>query len=163
MKTCRWHWFAWANPSQNLRKSIELYFQQVELIKIIGWFDFSSTHAISTSVKSNSCAYIELFSTSGRNNFIGKKSLSGCQPSQTPTQILKRTFLIISTQGIRPSLVSFEITFEALKYELFRFKFHSQSSKILQIPEFNLVITKIIPCKEMRHSYKIIFYKNFAC
>ena len=71
----RWRWYAWANCHQNLRKCIELYLQQVELIKLSSLFDFSSTHAISAHVKSNFWVVfnIELFSASSRGNFIGIK------------------------------------------------------------------------------------------
>ena len=51
LKMRRWRWYAWANPYQNLRKCIELYLQQVELIKLSRLFDFGSTYAISTHVK----------------------------------------------------------------------------------------------------------------
>ena len=75
LKMRRWRWYAWANPYQNLRKCIELYLQQVELIEPWSLFDFSSTHAISTHVKSNFCVVfnIELFSASSRGNVIGIK------------------------------------------------------------------------------------------
>ena len=75
LKMRRWRWYAWANPYQNLRKCIELYLQQVELIKLSSLFDFSSTHAISAHVKSNFWVVfnIELFSASSRGNVIGIK------------------------------------------------------------------------------------------
>ena len=75
LKMRRWRWYAWANCHQNLRKCIELYLQQVELIKLSSLFDFSSTHAISAHVKSNFWVVfnIELFSASSRGNFIGIK------------------------------------------------------------------------------------------
>ena len=62
--------------------------------------------------------------------------------SQTPMQKLKSGFLTSSSQGIASSLVLFEMIFEALQSELFRFKFHAPSLKILKIPEFNLLISK---------------------
>ena len=39
--------------------------------------------------------------------------------------------------------------FQALQSELFRFKFHSLGSKILKIPEFNLLMYKIPAVKRM--------------
>ena len=47
---------------------------------------------------------------------------------------------MINSQGIGSDLVSFQMIFQALQFELFRFEFHSLSSKILWIPEFNLHI-----------------------
>ena len=44
------------------------------------------------------------------------------------------------SQEIGLSLVPFQMIFEAPQSELFRFKFHSLGSKILKIPEFNLVM-----------------------
>ena len=67
--------------------------------------------------------------------FVGR-----CPPTQTPTQKLKIEFSIFITQEIGSVLVSFEMIFQALQYELLSFKFHSPGSKILKIPEFNLVI-----------------------
>ena len=45
-----------------------------------------------------------------------------------------------SFQKISSSLVSLEMVFEALQSELFRFKIHTLTSKIIKIPEFNLFI-----------------------
>ena len=56
------------------------------------------------------------------------------RPTQTPTQKFKNGFLRLSAQEIGSSLVSLEIIFEPLRIELFRFEFHSLSSKILKIP-----------------------------
>ena len=68
LKMHSWRWYSWANHSRNLRKCIELDFQPVELIKLTGLFDFSSTHAISTPVKSNFCVVfdIEVFRVESR-------------------------------------------------------------------------------------------------
>ena len=52
--------------------------------------------------------------------------------------MLKSGFSIFSAQEIGSSLELFQMIFEALQFELFRFNFHSMSSKILKIPEFNL-------------------------
>ena len=60
LKMRRWRWYAWANPYQNLRKCIELYLQQVELIKLSSLFDFSSTNAISAHVKSIFCVVFDI-------------------------------------------------------------------------------------------------------
>ena len=57
--------------------------------------------------------------------------------TQTPTQMLKIWFSMFSSHEIGSSKASYEIIFEALQSELFRFKFHSLSSKILKFPEFN--------------------------
>ena len=46
----------------------------------------------------------------------------------------------MSNHEIGSGLVSFEMIFEALQSELFRFKLYSMSSKILKIPEFNLLM-----------------------
>ena len=48
-----------------------------------------------------------------------------------------------SSHEIDSSLVSLKIIFEALQSELFKFKFYILSSKILKIPEFNLMISHI--------------------
>ena len=47
---------------------------------------------------------------------------------------------MFSSHEIGSSLVSLEIIFEALRSELFRFKFHLQGSEILKFSEFNLHI-----------------------
>ena len=47
---------------------------------------------------------------------------------------------MISSQEIRSCLVLFQMIFKALQSELFSFKFHSLSFKILKIPEFSLDI-----------------------
>ena len=47
---------------------------------------------------------------------------------------------MFSSQEIDSGLVSFYMIFEALQSALFGFNFHSLSSKILKIPEFNLQI-----------------------
>ena len=44
---------------------------------------------------------------------------------QTPTQMFKIGFSGFSSQEIGPSLVSFQMIFEALQSELSRFKFHT--------------------------------------
>ena len=54
-----------------------------------------------------------------------------CPPTQTPTQMLKRGFSMFSSPGIGSRLVPFHMIFEALRSELFIFKFHSLSSTIL--------------------------------
>ena len=46
------------------------------------------------------------------------------------------------SQEIGSCLVSFEMIFEALHSELFRFNFCELSSKIVKIPEFNLNMVK---------------------
>ena len=55
-----------------------------------------------------------------------------------PRKSRESGFPRLSSQEIGSSLVSLEMIFEALQSELFRFKFHTLSSKILKIPEFNL-------------------------
>ena len=50
---------------------------------------------------------------------------------------------MISPQEIGSSLVSFEMIFQALQYDLLRFKFHSPSPKILKTPGFNLSIYNV--------------------
>ena len=64
-----------------------------------------------------------------------------CPPTQTPTQMLKSGFSIFSTKEIGSSSVSFQMVFEALDSELFRFNFHSMSSKILKISVFNILMS----------------------
>ena len=72
-------------------------------------------------------------------------------PSQTPTQKLNNGFSIFIYQEIGRSLVSYEMIFEALQFELFRYKFYWLSFKILKIPEFNLNITYIVS------KYKLVY------
>ena len=52
-------------------------------------------------------------------------------------------FPIFGSQEIGSGLISFQMLFAALWSELIRSKFHSLSSKILEIPEFNLVIGEV--------------------
>ena len=63
-----------------------------------------------------------------------------CSPTQTPThcstQMLKSVFSIFSSQDMGSSLVSFQMVFEALKSELFKFELHSLGLKLLKISEF---------------------------
>ena len=70
-------------------------------------------------------------------NFVNKTNgiySTSCQP----TQKLKIEFSVSSSQEIGSSLVSFEMIFEALQSEIFRFKFRLLSSEIVKIPEFTL-------------------------
>ena len=46
-----------------------------------------------------------------------------CPHTQTPTQKLKTKFLMLRSQEIGSSLVSFEMIFEALQFELPRLMF----------------------------------------
>ena len=69
-----------------------------------------------------------------------EKFVGGCPPTQTPTQMLKSVFSILSSQETGSSSVSLKMIFGALRFELFRFKIHSLGSKILKFPEFNLMI-----------------------
>ena len=52
----------------------------------------------------------------------------------------KKWISMFSAEKIVPRLVSFQMIFEALQSELFRFKFHYQGLKIQKNPEFNLLI-----------------------
>ena len=61
--------------------------------------------------------------------------------TQTPTQKMKSGFSISSSQGIGPSLVSFQTIFQAPQSEIPRFKFYSMCSEILKILEFTLIIS----------------------
>ena len=63
-----------------------------------------------------------------------EKVKSSKLPTYSPTQMLTSGFPIFSSQEIGPSLVSFEMIFEALQSELIRFMFR----KILKMPGFNL-------------------------
>ena len=115
-------------------------------------FDFSSTHAISTPVISDFWSvflskpyFLKRYWYEKMCNYlthllIHMKKLSHTVP-QTPTQKLKSGFSTSSSRGIASSLVLFEMIFEALQSELFRFKFHAPSLKILKITEFNLPIS----------------------
>ena len=47
------------------------------------------------------------------------------------------------SQEIGSGSLSFEIIFEALKSEPFRFTFHLLSSKLLKIPGFNLIMCRV--------------------
>ena len=72
-----------------------------------------------------------------RFNFVYKTNgiySTSCQP----TQKMKIEFSVSSSQEIGSSLVSFEMIFEALQSEIFRFKFRLLSSEIVKIPEFTL-------------------------
>ena len=73
-----------------------------------------------------------------------EKFVGGCPPTQTPTQMLKSVFSILSSQETGSSSVSLTMIFGALQFELFRFKIHSLCSKILKIPEFTLNISNTI-------------------
>ena len=53
------------------------------------------------------------------------KVVQGCPPTQTPKQKFKSEFWIFSSNGMGSSLVSLKMIFEALRFELFRFKFHT--------------------------------------
>ena len=69
------------------------------------------------------------------------------------------------SQKIDSSLVSFERIFEALQSELFRFYFHSLSSKVLKTLEINLVIRldQILNRWSCRISrYPSLILSNFA-
>ena len=57
-----------------------------------------------------------------------------------PRKNFKILFLMFVSQEIGSGSVSFEIIFEALKSEPFRFTFHLLSSKILKISGFNLIM-----------------------
>ena len=50
--------------------------------------------------------------------------------TQTPTQKFKNQFSMLSYQEIGSSLLLFQIIFEALQSELFRFKFHTLSETL---------------------------------
>ena len=54
--------------------------------------------------------------------------------------ICEKLIYVFSSQEIGSGSISFEMIFEALQSELFRFKFQRLSSKILKFPEFNLFI-----------------------
>ena len=60
-----------------------------------------------------------------------------------PRKCLKSVFSMSSSKETGPSLLSFQMIFEILQSELFRFKIHSVRSKILKIPEFNLKMFEI--------------------
>ena len=77
-------------------------------------------------------------------NFL-KKFVASFPVTQTPTQMLKSGFSVLSSQEIGSRLISFQMIFESLPPELFRFQYHLLCSKILKIPEFNLIIPNI-PC-----------------
>ena len=126
------------------------------------FFDFSSTHTIWTPVKWNfSAVFNIIFRTFFRvqswefhrhqkfwifqaHFMIHMKSLSGCPPTQTPTQIRESGISMFSSQEIGSSLISLKMIFEALQSELFRFKFHLIWSKILKFLGFNLLIQILI-------------------
>ena len=66
-----------------------------------------------------------------------------------PTQKLKSWFLGFSSQEIGSTLISLEMIFVGLWSQLFRFKFHILSSKMLKIPWFNLNMWYVLwysPC-----------------
>ena len=56
--------------------------------------------------------------------------------------MLENKIPIFGSQEISPSLISFEMIFEAPQSGLFRFKFNSLRSNILKIPEFNLSMSQ---------------------
>ena len=59
---------------------------------------------------------------------------------QTPKQKFKTGVWMISSQEMGSSLVSLERISEALRFEIFRLKYHLLSLKIIKIPEINLLI-----------------------
>jgi len=77
---------------------------------------------------------------SGASFGLCEKFTRWCPPTQTPTQKFKSGFWILNSQEISSCLVPFEMILEALQSERFRFKFHLLGSKILKIPEFNLIM-----------------------
>ena len=94
---------------------------------------FAPPRPITTLVSKDvefSCASFDLY----------EKFARWCPPTQTPTRKFKTGISIFSSQGMGSTLVSLRMIFKALQSELFRFKFHSLSSKILKIPEFSLLI-----------------------
>ena len=78
---------------------------------------------------------------SGASFDLCKKFARRCSLTQTPTQKIKIGFWILNFQGISSLLISLRMIFKVLQLELFGFKFQSLGSKILKIPEFNLIIT----------------------
>ena len=70
---------------------------------------------------------------------FGHNFARGCTPTQPPTQKLKSGFLRLSSQEISSRMI-----FEALQFEIFRFKFHSLGSRILKFPEFNLPMFHVL-------------------
>ena len=68
-----------------------------------------------------------------------EKYVRECLPTPNAHAKVKTRIFPIS-QEIGSTLVSFQMIFETLPSELFRFDFHSLSSKILKIWEFNLLI-----------------------
>ena len=56
---------------------------------------------------------------------IGVKFAQECPPTQTPTQKFESGFSIFSSQRMGPSLVSLRMTFDALQFDLFKFKFNT--------------------------------------
>ena len=78
-----------------------------------------------------------------------------CPPTQTPRQNLKIWFLTSSSQEIGSGLVSLEMIFQALQFELFRFKFHLLGSikllLIVCIAHFYFIAHEFI----QKGSYKI--------
>ena len=58
-------------------------------------------------------------------------------------KIKKKRLSVFRSKEIGSRLVSFSMIFEALQSELFRFKFHSVSSKILKTQEINLYMSNI--------------------
>ena len=83
--------------------------------------------------------------TKNFNQKILTKRYSECPPTQTPKQKLKSGFLMLSSKQIGLNLVSYVMIFEALQRELFGMNFHSLSSEILKILEFNLIILNMSP------------------
>ena len=53
---------------------------------------------------------------------VFEKVLSGNAPTQTPTQNIKSVYSVFSSQEMSSSLISFEMIFEALQFELLIFQ-----------------------------------------
>ena len=99
---------------------------QPPLFSIFGWFFignplFSAALCDDIGIKRCriSCASFD----------ICDKFIASCPLIPTPTQKFKSWFSIFSSQGIGSRLVSFQVIFEALLPELFRFEFHSLGKK----------------------------------
>ena len=68
-------------------------------------------------------------------------------------------FFIFGSQGIGSNLVSFQMIFEALQSELFRFKFHSLGFKLQKISEFNLRMVKYCQLDKLIKLVSVILFK----
>ena len=148
--------YAWAFYSQIRRNCLTCYAGHIHAWNKGYLFDFTTTHAISTPVKSIFGLFVlqsvfprwfapyRLVSKDVEFFFASfdlcEKFVARCPPTQTPTHKLKSRFSMFGSQETGSRSVLFLMIFQALKPEILRFNLYALSFKIPKIPEFNLDI-----------------------